>query len=561
MLNRIPILFEEWTDYSSSDMGVVILENLAYGLDVLSYYQDRQANENYLPTATQRQSIIDLCALINYKLKTATPSKVSVVFEITLNPNSATTIPAKFKIATPQTTTEEKIIFETDRELIIPAGNTGLEKDINGNYLYVVTATQGVTIYNDIVGSSNGLPGQEFRLTYPNIIEGTLEVYINEGVGFQLWRDVTNLLVQTTDTGKHYLCLTDSKNYTHIIFGNGGIDGKIPASGINNIQATYRIGGGLRTNVGANTITELVSNLSGIKKVFNPVAAYGGTDNESSEEARKNGPKFLRTGNRAVNTKDYQTLALQVPGVLKTYAERDKTNFNLVKVYIIPKKGVNIDDVSVEVFQYLDELKIITTQVEVDEGPKIYADLDISVTIGDSYSQDTLRTYVEGVIDNIFSSENREFGMGQQQYIIYSSLGTIDGITGVAINKFTTIPQVLTPTISGDAVWSDIIINSGNLLRGTWKVTMTSSSDFKVEFDETGLFDGNETPKGNGSIGTEFTSGGNEITFTITGGTSPLSAGDNWIFKTQAYNGSLEIDENEFIVLGRFNLNLSGGIA
>lgn len=561
MVNRIPIIFDEWTDYSSSDMGIVILENLAYGLDIISYYQDRQANENYLPTATQRQSIIDLCSLIDYRLNIATPSKVSVVFEIIPNPNSATVIPAGFQVSTPQTDTDEKIIFETDKDLVIPAGNTGLEEDLEGNYLYTVIATQGVTVFKDTLGSSNGMPGQEFKLTFPNIIEGTLEIYVDEGGGFQLWRDITNQLVQTTDTGKHYLCEIDSKNYTYIIFGNGGIDGKIPASGNNNVQASYRIGGGTHTNVGANTVTEPVSNLSGIKRVFNPKAAYGGTDPEPNEEAKKTGPRFLRTGKRAVTREDYEILALRVPGVLKSYAERDGVNPNLVRVYIIPKKDVKIEDVGVETFQYLDGLKMITTRVEVDEGLKVYADLDIGVSIGDSYSQDTLRTYIEGAIDNIFMAENRDFGMGQQQYIIYAALGAIEGITGVAINRFTVIPQILIHTVSGDAVWSDVIINSGNLLKGNWKVTMTTPSAFEVKFDESGLFSGDEISKGTGIIGTKFTSNGGEVTFTIVGGTSPLSAGDNWTFKTQAYNSSLEIEENEFITLGRFNLTLTGGVA
>ena len=68
MLNQIPLLLPEWTDRSESDFGVVLIELFAYVADILSYYQDRVANEAYLATATQRRSVAELLRLIDYQI-------------------------------------------------------------------------------------------------------------------------------------------------------------------------------------------------------------------------------------------------------------------------------------------------------------------------------------------------------------------------------------------------------------------------------------------------------------------------------------------------------------
>lgn len=68
MLALIPQLLPNWSDRSESDFGVVLIELFAYVADILSYYQDRVANEAYLTTATQRRSVAELLRLIDYQI-------------------------------------------------------------------------------------------------------------------------------------------------------------------------------------------------------------------------------------------------------------------------------------------------------------------------------------------------------------------------------------------------------------------------------------------------------------------------------------------------------------
>jgi hypothetical protein len=68
MLDQIPLLFPRWTDRGEADFGVVLIELFAYVADILSYYQDRVANESFLSTATQRRSVNELLRLIGYQI-------------------------------------------------------------------------------------------------------------------------------------------------------------------------------------------------------------------------------------------------------------------------------------------------------------------------------------------------------------------------------------------------------------------------------------------------------------------------------------------------------------
>ena len=55
MIQKLKEKMPEYTDTSSTDAGIVILECLANGLDILSMYSDIVANDVLLPTTQDRR--------------------------------------------------------------------------------------------------------------------------------------------------------------------------------------------------------------------------------------------------------------------------------------------------------------------------------------------------------------------------------------------------------------------------------------------------------------------------------------------------------------------------
>src|SRR3982074_2649527 len=68
MLDRLSLLAPGWNGRSAADVGVMLVELLAYAADNLSYRQDAIANEAYLATAHKRVSVRRHARLVDYAL-------------------------------------------------------------------------------------------------------------------------------------------------------------------------------------------------------------------------------------------------------------------------------------------------------------------------------------------------------------------------------------------------------------------------------------------------------------------------------------------------------------
>jgi hypothetical protein len=69
-----------------SDPAIALLDSWAIVADVLTFYQERIANEGYLRTATERRSILELARLIGYELRPGVAASVYLAY--TLDDNS-----------------------------------------------------------------------------------------------------------------------------------------------------------------------------------------------------------------------------------------------------------------------------------------------------------------------------------------------------------------------------------------------------------------------------------------------------------------------------------------
>jgi predicted phage baseplate assembly protein len=66
ILDRLALLMPDWTERHVPDIGIALVELLAYAGDHLSYYQDAVATEAYLDTARRRVSVRRHVRLVDY---------------------------------------------------------------------------------------------------------------------------------------------------------------------------------------------------------------------------------------------------------------------------------------------------------------------------------------------------------------------------------------------------------------------------------------------------------------------------------------------------------------
>jgi predicted phage baseplate assembly protein len=196
-----------------------------------------------------------------------------------------------------------------------------------------VTATQALTMRDEVLGGSNGRPHQAFKLSsIPVVVSDkplevrradgsvanvtSLRLEIDEGHGFEVWQEVSDFYSSGPDD-PHYLL---DRTTGEILLGDGK-HGRIPvanpANANSNIVARkYRYGGGKRGNVGIGTVTELQTSVASVDTVNNFHAAYGGSDEETLDEAKLRAPLALKSKERAVTAEDFAYLAKATPGAL-----------------------------------------------------------------------------------------------------------------------------------------------------------------------------------------------------------------------------------------------------
>jgi hypothetical protein len=86
------------------DLGLQVLEWWAYLADILTFYNERIANESYLGTATMPASLANLVALIGYQPAPGIAATGNVaVTRTTAHPNEPLVIPAGMRISSTPT--------------------------------------------------------------------------------------------------------------------------------------------------------------------------------------------------------------------------------------------------------------------------------------------------------------------------------------------------------------------------------------------------------------------------------------------------------------------------
>lgn len=82
LLDRLALLLPDWTERHVPDLGITLVELLAYVGDNLSYHQDAVATEAYLDTARLRVSVRRHARLVDYLLHEGCNARAWLAFEV-----------------------------------------------------------------------------------------------------------------------------------------------------------------------------------------------------------------------------------------------------------------------------------------------------------------------------------------------------------------------------------------------------------------------------------------------------------------------------------------------
>ncbi|HKP51315.1 MAG TPA: putative baseplate assembly protein [Chloroflexia bacterium] len=312
-----------------------------------------------------------------------------------------------------------------------------------------ISATQAETRYDEVLGGSDGEPNQKFTLQNAPVLAGTLQLEVDEGDGFKVWKEVSDFYGSGRDSTHYALNRTTGE----VSFGDG-LHGRIPVGNVNNadniVARTYRYGGGKRGNAPSGAIKTLASSIPGIDEaaVGNLWAATSGRDEEALEEAKGRARGTLKSKCRAVTSEDFETLAreaanvkraltmplahpdfpgVQVPGVITVVVVPDADENDPAP---IPSEGTLRT-----VCAYLNQRRLLTTEVYVAKPTYKQVSVMVELVANDNADLAEVRDGVEKDLLKYFhpltggdTGEGWPFGGDIFYSRVYSRIFTQEGV-------------------------------------------------------------------------------------------------------------------------------------
>lgn len=255
-----------------------------------------------------------------------------------------------------------------------------------------VPAWHASIIKNEVLGRSDGTPGQKFQLLNVPILPRepgeTLEVETENEGEFELWQEVGDFAHSEPDA-PHFTCdsVSGEIQLGPLIRHPSGEErqyGRVPPVGRLIRFTSYRHGGGVVGNVGEGTITVLQSSIPYVTSVTNFEAAKGGTDAETIESAKLRAPHIIRANTRAVNAEDYESLALEASTEVARAkcipsgdgADGQSPPPGVVRLLLVPSVSdingyIPVEELELprrvreKVQSYLDERRLLATRLDI----------------------------------------------------------------------------------------------------------------------------------------------------------------------------------------------------
>lgn len=557
IITRMRSVVTEITDYSESNIFVIIISMFAGLVEQLNYYIDNIARESFITTARRYSSLVKLTRLIDYRVR----AKVGAVVDLRITAVDGSGDPVLLEADE----TLDAGLIVTDTEGLTPFITTKKVTIFANTSSAVVPARQGQLLTEENIGTTNATANQSFVLS-ANYRDSSLDIEINS-VSWEL----VETFAFSGPLDKHYVVEVNEDKQASIVFGDG-VNGEIPPNG-QAVLATYYDCVGANGNVDANTLTlfdtdptpptqtETISEYT----ITNELSAVGGLDEEGIEGIRKHAPLSLRTLSKAVTLQDHKDLCLLVPGVGKASVEFDFYTKQIL-FYVAPDGGGTApSQLLIDVVDYFQDKKMISTTLGAYAAGETKLRMTLTVTAKFRRSITDTEDDIKEALQNEFGFNNSDVDKKVRRSDIIALIDNLDRVDFLSLDLLTTKPY---PRIS-DGInqlednWY-VQVNSSASTIIPWRIIVDAASILGSQDGNARLFKtlptGQEQFRGNITLhqtdpgGTDFTSDGGVLSLGIYGS---FSQGDEWTFKTYPYNGNLEFEDYTIPIYDEAELSLT----
>lgn len=226
-----------------------------------------------------------------------------------------------------------------------------------------IDASHAGAVTDEVVGLSEGVPGQRFRLAHRPVISAgePLVIEVAGGDDWHQWQEVESFAESGPDS-RHFIldAIGGELRFGPAVRDTDGSVrhfGAVPPKAAPIRVPKYRTGGGKVGNVARGLLKVQRDPIPFVTRVVNRKPATGGVDGESVANASARGPMLLRTRDRAVTVEDYEYLAKQAaPDAARVRCVPIPERPGEIRLLVVPKIAL---DVNPEVAQLTPDVDLV----------------------------------------------------------------------------------------------------------------------------------------------------------------------------------------------------------
>jgi hypothetical protein len=252
-------------------------------------------------------------------------------------------------------------------------------------------------------------------------------------------------LLNSAPTATEFVVEIDADGEAYLRFGDDLL-GKRPEAGTQ-FTATYRVGNGIAGNVGAECLAHIVTGLTAITLVRNPLPAQGGVESEAIEDVRQRAPAAFRTQERAVTEADYAEVTQRDKRVQRAAATfRWTGSWHTVFLTVDRLGGLLVDDpFKTSISDFVERYRMAGYDLEVDAPRFVSLQIEMHICAKPDYFRSDVKAGLLEIFSNRILPDARRgafhpdnFTFGQTVYLspIIAAAQAVDGVASVQITVF-----------------------------------------------------------------------------------------------------------------------------
>lgn len=434
----------DYNYFAESDLGMMLIELVAYMGHVMSYKADYLANENMLRTARSRESVKKLLELIGIRMKGPIAAAANAKITLTTAPSWSPSATSYLEIS-PQNRVVSINSPEDGAPLTYTLYKVGSDGDIdnanvNGSVIIYASEKDSTTVVSNLVLLEGALVIEtgtfsdtesikSVQLQQTPIVEGSVQAFVTGQASTSgVYRQVDNVFFASGSGDKVFQLISTDNYGGTVVFGDNNL-GQSPNIG-DTYTILYRIGGGSRGNITnslinaqINTTFNGASVTTHAAVVENTTQGTGGADAETVEHAKKYAPLVFRSQSRLVTLQDFKAY---VNSFITSYGSVGKatavvrkaySSANIIDIYVLEKANdfqlrKSTPEYKRQIINAINDLKMLTDEVVVVDGLIRSLDLNVTIRVDDKYQsrEESIKNKVKNQILSFFNVDRNDFG-------------------------------------------------------------------------------------------------------------------------------------------------------